>query len=1361
MVVQGGAAETFQGDYISASLALGGLNTYYSYFIEVPPGLGQLVIDLFDADIGDGGAGEAAANRDRARSVFNTSVIYQVRNPSGTPVATSFSFCSAGSCAARDNTWTNLYTTASPAAGHWEVRVNESRSVTAGDDINAFGIRAHDGDSTSGGTELPVYYHSFGGYGTNAPSLTRTYTHYPYITSGCTSSLTEFDWDSDSGSTGSTQVTSRTAAYSQTTPTLSVNDAWQANGFGPWTSDEDGDDYGIWSLGVSITGYFNGGDPLDPAGNYGVVYFRTDAAAAPPPTSQPQANTLRVYLPTDAGTAPVKPYLEQFLRYKGGVDPPAVGSTTTLTVTVRLVNPTSRSITFSASNLVTAYVPGAPVLYAGNAQVTQGTVVSQPAVGGSGNITWNPGTVTAGSTLLLSYEVNFSPASAGQRAVVTGTVSANGTTARYVDETGNTTQSRATYTLGPLCELAGTEAMETHALIAGFRAFADGGRLVLTWETTSEVGSLGFLVERLDPVTGQLSAVTERPVTGQPVTGATVPALGSPRGGRYQIVDEAVSPHAPVPTYLLTEIDHQGRRRSFGPFRPEIDFETRPDAEPGAGQLRPLPEVALRRYARRAAEHATEHAAEHATEHATERTAVGLGGSAPGREPEISQRGPWQGALAVLVREPGLYRLGAREIAAGLGSDAATVERWIGRGRLRLSNRGQQVAWLGETGGEGLLFYGEGIDSLFTRDNVYLLEARQGLGMGTAPLGNPAPAPASGSYRATVHAEEDLFAATVLPLDPRSDYWFWRGILAGHPTLGSASLPLASPALAPEGDPGELTVHLQGATSSGVAGEHRAAVSLNGFFLGETVWEGITAATAVFPVDPGFLVDGSNTVEVEGIPVPGVALGGFYVDSFDLSYPRRYEAAGGELLATGSGRGTVSVAGFPDPEILVFDLANPRRPRLGTGATVTGIPGDHQVSFRPRRAGVPYLAVSAAGVRQPLALVPKQPADLRSPRNRAEYLVIAPGEFLAAAEALAQTRRDRGLTAMVVTVEDVMDEFHDSIPDPQALRDFLAHAYASWQEPPRFVALAGDGSSDYRDLLGFGDSLVPPFMVATPFGLFAADMAYGDVVGDDGVPEIAVGRIPALTAGELQDYVNRLVDYEAAGAGGANPVPDGIVLMADNPDRGADFARQSERLRSLLGHRYGTRGLYLGTAAQGGLSRDEVRDGLFADLAAGTAGLLHYTGHGSAAGLAAEGLITLADLPALTGEGTSPFVLTALTCALNRFELPGFVTLSEGLVVSSEGGALAVWAPSGLSYYGEAAELAEGFFAVLRESPGPVVLGEAVTASLLRYGGAGGEAPAAFREMLDVYNVLGDPALLLRLAPTPPLPPTGGGPPGE
>src|SRR6185295_15376102 len=182
----------------------------------------------------------------------------------------------------------------------------------------------------------------------------------------------------------------------------------------------------------------------------------------------PSTNAFRVYLPTDAFAAPLEPYLEQQVRFSGcglsGPNPPVVGQTSCYTVTLRFVNPTPQTIRFSSpTNLVTARIPGGAVLYAGSSstQLSHGSIVSQPSAGGSGDITWNPGSgsptvLAANTTAILSYRVNVTPTS-GARILVTATpASGNGTRAQYVDETGNTTQTRATSLFGPLCELAVT-----------------------------------------------------------------------------------------------------------------------------------------------------------------------------------------------------------------------------------------------------------------------------------------------------------------------------------------------------------------------------------------------------------------------------------------------------------------------------------------------------------------------------------------------------------------------------------------------------------------------------------------------------------------------------------------------------------------------------------------------------------------------------------------------------------------------------------------------------------------------------------------------------------------------------------------
>src|SRR5688572_7389128 len=86
---QGSTAGTANGDYVSDT---GGMNSVYRYFIEVPSGISRLQVEIFDADIGAGGATEDTAGRDRDRGgAYDTSVTYSLVDPSGasrTPVFT-------------------------------------------------------------------------------------------------------------------------------------------------------------------------------------------------------------------------------------------------------------------------------------------------------------------------------------------------------------------------------------------------------------------------------------------------------------------------------------------------------------------------------------------------------------------------------------------------------------------------------------------------------------------------------------------------------------------------------------------------------------------------------------------------------------------------------------------------------------------------------------------------------------------------------------------------------------------------------------------------------------------------------------------------------------------------------------------------------------------------------------------------------------------------------------------------------------------------------------------------------------------------------------------------------------------------
>jgi hypothetical protein len=145
---------------------------------------------------------------------------------------------------------------------------------------------------------------------------------------------------------------------------------------------------------------------------------------------------------------------------------------------------------------------------------------------------------------------------------------------------------------------------------------------------------------------------------------------------------------------------------------------------------------------------------------------------------------------------------------------------------------------------------------------------------------------------------------------------------------------------------------------------------------------------------------------------------------------------------------------------------------------------------------------------------------------------------------------------------------------------------------------------------------------------------------------------------------------------------------------------------------------------------------LFSDLDGGAV-FLNYIGHASPYQLSGQGLLTTDDVP-LLANGNGPPVITAMTCSVGEFAIPGYSTIGGMLMVQKNGGSAAVWSATGLSADFESKILNREFYnAVL--TGGKKVLGDAVMQALSKYRSSG-----SMPFMIDIYGILGDPALKLR-----------------
>ncbi len=692
----------------------------------------------------------------------------------------------------------------------------------------------------------------------------------------------------------------------------------------------------------------------------------------------------------------------------------------------------------------------------------------------------------------------------------------------------------------------------------------------------------------------------------------------------------------------------------------------------------------------------------------------------------------------VEVSSPGLYRVTYADVKAmGFGwADPHNLHLFQGDREIAYEWEGDEDATFEE--GEALAFYAEPRFSRWTAVDAYRLVAgeTEGLRMETRSA-NPTGLPAGTPWVERLFEENRLYTpdrfAGPLPAGRDGDRWAWDYLSRpGHP---AETYPFSLTAVNSSRS-ATLTLWLIGHTG----GEHHWNVSINGTPLGSVAWTGRTAITATLAVPPSVLQNGNNTLSVS-LPITA----GAWLDAFALRHARSTAAAGDSLSFTGeTERRAYTVTLTASGPYRVYDVTDPLRPQRLPDAEVNG----YTVRVGDPPGGGPhrYLVVAEdSGILCPARVRAREdPWGFRVAGGGftgAEYLIVTHPDFADALGPLVSLRQSQGITVTVANVLGIYDAYGygDGRPDPEAIRRFIAAAYATWNPRPADVLLVGDGSFDPRRYRPTSPpTFIPPYLAdVDPWaGETAADNRYACVDGDDNLPDLLIGRLPVDSPAEAQAVVQKIVAYET------NPLPGGwnthVVLVADDADSGVNFAASSDAYAAshvttpfTVTRRY-CAGSSSAESDCSSVETAALHTALLGDWNRGAL-VMQYTGHSSWQQWAAERFFHLDDLVALRNSRRYPIVVE-MTCFTGAFQRPE-PTLDEQLVTLPDGGAIAAWGPTGLGASSGHNSLADGFFrAVFGDTV--TTVGEATLAGKLALD-AGGQN----LDLLDTFVLLGDPAL--------------------
>ncbi|HLE14822.1 MAG TPA: C25 family cysteine peptidase, partial [Anaerolineales bacterium] len=684
---------------------------------------------------------------------------------------------------------------------------------------------------------------------------------------------------------------------------------------------------------------------------------------------------------------------------------------------------------------------------------------------------------------------------------------------------------------------------------------------------------------------------------------------------------------------------------------------------------------------------------------------------------------------AIEVSQPGVTAI-TYEALDTIGFPAGTVNPH----NLHLARAGQAVAyeWDGDLDDkfepdERLLFFAEPRFSRWTERDVYFLweGTTPGARMGSQTA-EPAGLPDGTAWSETTFEKNILYTpdcyCAPIPAGRDGDRWTWDNLQV--PSRQTASYAFALPA-ADSSQGGTLTVWLIGYTDLEGLPDHQVDFSLNGTYLGSQGWDGKQAVEVNINIPPGVLNAGENTLTLK-LPVDRVE--GVWLDAYRLRFARGSAASGESLLFSGSEeRSAYTVSLASAAGLRAYDISTVNQPARLSGYEVNGNTitlGDPQDGTH--RYWLDTRARNPARMR--LAETPRTGA-----LTGADYIAIAPAAFIPALADLVQLRQGQGMQVAVEDVQAIYDAYGGGRPDPAAIRAFLIHAYAAWNPRPTFVLLVGDGTSDPKRYNATSTKThIPPYLeVVDPWaGETASENRYAAVDGEDILPDLLIGRLPANSTTEVKTMAAKIVGYEAQAA----PLAwsDQGMYVADNPDRAGDFPAMSEKvIHALPTPPLLPRRLYFDPQQ---VSREVFRDQLHDSWNEG-AGLIMFAGHASILQWAEERFLEMEDIPFLENGKRLP-VLLEMTCFTGSFQVPGFKTLDESLLRQPGGGVAAAWGSTGLGVLTGHRWLAEGFIARLYGDPNATI-GEAALAGKLNLAKDG----SFYDDLIDTFTLLGDPAM--------------------
>lgn len=372
-------------------------------------------------------------------------------------------------------------------------------------------------------------------------------------------------------------------------------------------------------------------------------------------------------------------------------------------------------------------------------------------------------------------------------------------------------------------------------------------------------------------------------------------------------------------------------------------------------------------------------------------------------------------------------------------------------------------------------------------------------------------------------------------------------------------------------------------------------------------------------------------------------------------------------------------------QVQVWDVGNPVAPNIVKGTTasstvsfkVNGSQDNEFIAFN----GNAYCAAKAFGK------VDNQ--NLHGIRD-VDFVILSYEGFVSQAERLKaiHAQLDPDLNALVITPEQIYNEFSCGAKDISAIRDFCRMLYldSSAGHKIKYLLLLGDCSFDYKNRTGVVD-FVPTYESVASLHMgstYVTDDFFGFMDESEGsigssIADIGIGRFPVTTLEQATQMVDKVERYVVKDANTMGPWRNTISFFAD--DDGA-FISTCEAIEAKLklcgGEAAVIDKIYLDAYQQqsspSGEICPEVNSAINSRMEKGTL-VLNYAGHGGEVQLAEERIMQRKDVDSWRNAPMFPLMITG-TCEFSRYDDHNRTSLGEYSFLNPYGGMIAMFTTS-------------------------------------------------------------------------------------